>query len=154
MAKKKPLVITNGQVEQLQSGDRLDLSNSTAKTNGETVNMQKGAPVYVTGGNARLAQADAQSTVRVVGMADALTLAGDPMEVVTDGIFTATTGEWDLVTGQTGGLTEGAQYFLSAGTAGMMTTVAPTVDGEFVVPIGYAVSSTEFELQIGYPIKL
>ena len=105
MAVKKPLVITNGQIERLQAGDRIDLGNSASKTNntGNTINI--GTPVYVNGGNAIPAQANSQSTVKVAGLVDATTVDGDPLNVVTDGVFVATTAEWDAVTGQTGGLT-------------------------------------------------
>jgi hypothetical protein len=154
MAVKKPLVITNGQVEQLQSGDRLDLSRSVSKTNTTGSTILKCTPVYVNGGNANLAQADAQSTVRVAGLAVEEALDTDPVDVQTDGLIVAATAEWDAVTGQTGGLTEGADYWLSAATAGRLTTTAPTADGEFVAPVGHALSATEFEIEIGAPIKL
>jgi len=154
MAKRKPLVITNGQIERLQSGDRLDLANSATKQNdsGNTINIA--TPVYVSGNNVLPAQADAQSTVRVAGLADATTANGNPIEVVADGVFTATTGEWDAVTGQTGGLTPGADYWLSATTAGELTTTAPDADGEFVQRVGHALSATELEIEVGQPIKL
>ena len=38
----------------------------------------------------------------------------------------ATTAQWDAVAGTTGGLAFGANYFLSAGTAGLLTATAPT----------------------------
>lgn len=154
MAKRKPLVITNGQVERLQPGDRLDLANSATKTNasGSTINIA--SPVYITGANAELAQANAQSTVRVAGLAEATTVNGDPLEVVADGVFTATTGQWDAVTGETGGLTPGADYFLTATAAGELTQTAPDASGEFVVRVGHALSETEMEIEIAQPIKL
>jgi len=152
MALKKPLVITAGIVEQLQPGDRLDLSRSVTKTaNGALV---KATPVYVNGGNATPAQADSQPTVRVAGLVVETVADTDPVEVQTDGLFVATTAEWDAVTGGTGGLIEGAAYYLDPNTAGRITTTAPTIDGDFVVPVGTALSATEFEIEIGAPIKL
>lgn len=152
MAQKKPLVITNGQIEQLQSGDRLDLSRSVDKTaNGA---LPIATPVYVNGGNATKAQADAQPTVRVAGLVVATAADTDPVEVQTDGLFVATTGEWDVVTGDIGGLTEGADYYLDPDVAGQLTTTAATTDGDFVAPVGHALSTTEFEIEIGAPIKL
>ncbi|MHC4372126.1 MAG: hypothetical protein ACYSW8_31355 [Planctomycetota bacterium] len=151
---KKPLVITDGQIERLQSGDRLDLSNSVNKNNntGNTLNIAQ--PVYVNGVNIALAQADAQSTVRVAGLMQADTTNNAAGDVITGGVFEATTGEWDTVTGESGGLTAGADYFLSAATAGELTQNAPNSAGEFVVPVGHALSTTEFEIEIQPAIKL
>jgi len=154
MAKKKPLVITNGLIEQLQPGDRLDLSRSVSKVNNTGGTLNIATPVYVTGGNANPAQADTISTSRVSGFTTETVADTDPVDVQTDGLLIATTGEWDAVTGQTGGLTEGTTYYLSEATAGQMTVNAPTVDGDIVVPLGQALSSTEFEIEIGAPIKL
>ena len=155
MSKKKPLVITNGQIERLQSGDRLDLSNSATKQNntGNTINIA--TPVYVSGtSNAIMAQADSQNTVRVAGLAESTTNNGDPIEVISDGVFVATTGEWDAVTGDSGGLTPGSDYWLSAATAGELTTTAPDATGNFVQRVGHALSATELEIEVGQPIKL
>jgi hypothetical protein len=154
MAKNKPLVITAGQVEQLQPGDRLDLSNSATKINSTGSTLNKCTPVYVTGNNATPAQADAQATTRVAGLVAETTVNGDPVEVFTDGVFVATTGEWDAVTGQTGGLTVGADYWLSEATAGRLTTTAPDADGDFVARTGHALSPTELDVEIAQPIKL
>mgnify|MGYP006283583929 CR=1 FL=1 len=154
MATKKPLVITNGQIERLQSGDRIDLGNSSNRQNDSGNTINKCAPVYVTGNNANLAQADSQSTVRVAGLAEADTANGNVVTVITDNIFEATTGEWDTVTGETGGLTPGADYWLSATTAGQLTQNAPDADGEFVQKVGHALSTTELDIEIGQPVKL
>jgi len=154
MAKKKPLVLTNGQIERLQTGDRLDLSNSATKQNasGNTINIA--TPVYVSGLNVLPAQADAQSTVRVAGLAESTVATANPIEVIADGVLVATTVEWDAVTGETGGLTPGADYFLDETTAGALTQTAPDNAGDFVVRVGHALSSTEFEIEIAQPIKL
>jgi hypothetical protein len=155
MTVKKPLVITAGQIEQLQAGDRLDLSNSATKTNNTGNALVIGTPVYVNGANVLLARANAQSTIRVAGLvADVSAPDAGPVTVIVDGVVTATTGQWDTITGQTGGLTPGADYWLSAATAGKLVSTAPTTDGEFVVPVGHALSATEFELEVGRPVKL
>lgn len=154
MAKKKPLVITNGQIERLQAGDRLDLANSATKTNNSGATINIASPLYVSGNDVELAQANAQSTVRVAGLAEATTANGNNIEVVADGVFTATTGEWDAVTGETGGLTAGADYFLDPDNAGQLTQTAPDASGEFVVRVGHALSDTEMEIEIAQPIKL
>jgi hypothetical protein len=160
MALKKPLVISNGQIEQLQAGDTLDAPVSTSDAvqvqNGSASAIVIGTPVYVkAGGQADKAQANASGTVQVLGLcADVSAAAAANMNVQTDAILSATTTQWDAVAGGTGGLTPGAVYWLSAATAGKLTATAPTNAGEFVVRIGTAVSSTELEISIEAPIKL
>jgi hypothetical protein len=154
MAKQKPLVVVNGQIQRLQPGDQIDLSNSVAKNNDTGNTIPIGTPLLVSSGNAILAQADAQGTVRVAGLAAETANDSSPVEILADGILPATTGEWDTITGETGGLSEGLDYFLSATTKGRLTVNAPDAQGEFVVRIGYALSSTEMEIEIGQPIKL
>jgi len=155
MAIKKSLVITNGQIEQLQAGDRLDLGNTFTKNNANAGTITIGQPVYITSTDVDLAQANAQSTIRVAGLVyDTSVLTATPATVLVDGILTATTTQWDAVTGQSGGLTPGANYFLDPSTPGKLTLTAPTTVGQFVVRVGYAISSTEFEIEIGQPIKL
>jgi hypothetical protein len=151
MAIKKPLVITSGNVEQLQPGDRLDLERSVTKTaNGVLVIA---TPVYFQGGNATPALADNAVTTRVRGLSFAAADT-DPVEVQVDGIFEALATEWDAVTGQTGGLTEGETYYLDPTTAGRLTVTAPTAFGDYVAPVGTALSATELDIEIGAPIKL
>lgn len=154
MAVKKAIVITNGQLEQLQVGDTLDIGNTTTKTNNSGGAMVIGNVVYVNGVNALLARANAQATIRVAGLATGGAANASPVDILTDGILTATTGQWDAITGQVGGLTVGADYFLSAATAGLLTSTAPTTAGEFVLRVGHALSATEFEIEIQQPIKL
>ena len=153
MAKKKPLVLTDGQIEQLQSGDQIDLRNTIGRANDNAGAITIGQPVYATSGtNVDLAQADAQSTIRISGLVEDISIAAAATgNVVVDGLLTATTGQWDAVTGETGGLTPG-NYFLDAATAGNLTKTAPSTG--FVVRVGHALSSTELEIEIQQPIKL
>jgi hypothetical protein len=154
MAIKKPLVITAGQVERLQPGDKLDLADTVTKQNNTGDTLIVLTPVYVTGNNAVSAQADAQPTTRVAGFVAEESLDSTPVEIQISGLLTAITATWDLVTDETGGLTAGAQYYLSADNLGEITANAPTVFGDFVAPVGFALSETEFEIGIGAPIKL
>lgn len=156
MAIKKPLVITNGQIEQLQAGDQLENPNLLTRTNSNAGAIVIGQPVYADSGTTvDLAQADAQGTIRVVGLvADASIANAASGGILVDGVLTATTGEWDAVTGEVGGLTAGANYFLDAANPGELTQTAPTATGEFVVRVGHALSTTELEIEIQQPIKL
>lgn len=153
MAIKKPIVMTNGQLEQLQAGDSIDLGNTITKTNNTGGALVIGTPVYVSSGDAEPAQADAQGTIRVAGVVADISVAdGNPVNILVDGKLEATTTQWDAITGQTGGLTEGADYFLDEANPGQMKTTAPTTG--FVVRLGHALSTTEFEVEIQQPIKL
>ncbi len=155
MAVKKAIVLTGGQLEQLQAGDILDIGNIITKNNNSGGAMVIGQPVFVSGVNADLAQADAQGTIRVAGLvADISAADASPVNILTDSILEATTGQWDAVTGETGGLTPGANYFLDPDAPGMLTQTAPSVVGDFVVRVGHALSTTEFEIEVQQPIKL
>jgi hypothetical protein len=156
MALKKPIVLTNGQLEQLQSGDHIDLRNEVNRTNANAGTITIGQPVYATSGSAvDLARANAQGTIRVKGLVSDTSIATTASgQILIDSILVATTTQWDAVTGETGGLTPGANYFLDAATAGKMTQTAPTTAGEFVVRVGHALSATEFEIEVQQPIKL
>lgn len=160
MALKKPLVISNGQIEQLQSGDTLDAAItdqeiiSATNSNAGTINI--GEPVYVDGASSvDLARANASGTKNVIGLVASTSIsAAASGNILTDGILTASTGQWDAVTGGSGGLTAGARYYLSATTAGRLTTTAPTTVGQYVCPVGVALSTTEFRLDIDTDVLL
>ena len=111
MAVKKPLVITNGQIQQLQAGDTIEHPGILNRTNNNAGAIVIGQAVYVDGaGTVDLAQADAAGTKDVLGLVVDTTIAAAAAGgVITTGILTATTGEWDAVTGQVGGLTSGAK---------------------------------------------
>jgi len=155
MATKKPLVISNGIVQQLQSGDTLEAAQATVNvqtfTNGESsAALVIGTPVYVSAaGTVKRAQANALSTADVIGLWRAIsTAAAGSDQAVLDGVLVATTGQWDAVTGQSGGLTPGARYYLDPSTPGKLSTTAPTTTGQVVVGCGLAISTTEMEVDI------
>lgn len=159
MPLKKPLVLnTDGTYEQLQSGDTLDATVSVADevvlTNSSVSSISIGTPVYISAASAcQPSRANATGTAKVIGLVSATTIAASATGTVRkDGTLTATTGQWDTVTGQTGGLTPGSTYFLSAATVGLMTTTAPTTG--WVLPVGIALSTVDLEIQIGNSTKL
>jgi hypothetical protein len=161
MATKLPLVLgPNGKPQQLQSGDDINVpftgTNTIQRLNGETGSISKGRVCYISAGNTmRLAQANALATSNVEALVYAASIAnGASGQFATDGLLTATTGEWDAITGQTGGLTPGATYFLSAATAGGLTVTAPTTQGQCVVQIGTAHSATDLMIDIETEVLL
>lgn len=156
MAVRKPLVQVAGQVQQLQAGDSIEHPDLYTRVNNNAGAIIIGQPVYVDGaGSVDLAQADALATAEVLGLvADVSIAAAASGGIATDGKLTATTGQWDVVTGETGGLTPGAKYFLDAATPGMLTQTAPQTDGEVIAPVIKALSTTEAEINIEHTILL
>ena len=160
MASRKPLVINNGQIQQIQSGDVLDAVVSevdlVSLTNNNVGSIVIGMPVYSDAADGvDKSQANAVGTTEAIGLVKDVSIAAAASGYIqTDGVLTATTTQWDAVAGTTGGLTAGAIYFLSSGTAGELTETAPTTAGQFVLRIGKALSTTEMEISISQPIKL
>lgn len=116
-----------------------------------------GQPVYLYGssGHVKRAKADAIATARVHGLIFSTSIAISAWGLyATDNHLTATTAQWDAVTGESGGLTRKAVYYLSAATAGMLTTTPPSTVGQYVVEIGYAQTETMMVIGIKAPIGL
>ncbi len=143
-----PLIIKTGLEQQLGAEDFL-YGGSLFLVGG---NVTKCNPVYVSGaGTVAKAKADALATSKVVGLAS--TTFGIAGRIQTDGIVSATTAEWDAVTGGSGGLTAGSTYYLSAATAGNLTTTMPGINN-YVVAIGIALSACELKLGIQQPMEI
>ena len=68
------------------------------------------------------------------------------------GIVTATTTQWNAVTGGGSGLTPGAKYYLSGTTAGGLTTTVPSTN--YLIFMGTALSTTQLELADCVPVRL
>lgn len=160
MATRKPLVIVDGLLRQLASSDileaQLDEVDFIEADNDEIDAIVIGTPVYINGADTvKKALADAVGTSNVLGLVvDVSVAAGDPARVLTDGRLAATTAQWDVVTGEVGGLTAGSVYYLDPSTTGCLTTTAPTTDTEVVARVGKALSATIFEISINQQILL
>jgi len=151
MAVQKPLVIIAGQIQQIPAGDTLSAAASevdvVAKLNVNVGAIVIGTPVYPSSATeVDKAGAAAAGTRKVLGLVQSASIAsGASGFIQTDGVLTATTGQWDAVAGTTGGLAFGTIYYLSA-TAGLLTATAPSASGNYVCPVGIALSSTELEI--------
>lgn len=123
-------------------------------TNGEASDMVICRAVYVSGpGTVKLANANAFPTTNVVGLvAEASVASSASGSIAVAGVLEATTTQWDIVTGQTGGLTSGSTYFLSAATNGAITSTAP--GSGHIVPVGVAISPTKLRLGFGPIVAL
>lgn len=148
---KKPVVLTNGELEQLQAGDSITVNSLISQlTNDEASPITLGMVVYASdNGKVKKAQADAATTSKVIGVvADASIAASDPGNIITEGEISASTATWDALTGDSGGLTYGAPYFLSPTTAGSITKTPPTTGGTYAVQLGYALSDTTLKFHV------
>ncbi len=160
MATRKALVMNTGRIERLQSGDTLNADVAEIDlievNNGNAGTIDICQAVYIDGNDSvDLAKADAAGTMDMIGLVKDVTIVSSADGMVqTDGILAATTGQWDAVTGDTGGLTAGTVYYLDASTAGFITSTAPITVSQFVVQLGRAISTTEMEISICDPIKL
>ena len=128
-------------------------SDITAQTDGDVV---PGTPVYTTiGSRFDVADATALPAAKMVGLATTSTLAGNAADVQTQDVLTLTTGQWDAVTGQTGGLTSGSTYWLDGASAGLITTTPPaTPVSGYNVRVGVALTSVALDIKIRAPLKL
>lgn len=159
---KKPAVLdlTTGQLRDLAANETLDVTisqtNVRSLQNGETGALVICQAVYVSGnGTIKKAKADATATTGLFGIVyDSSVAAGATGVIATDGSLTATTAQWDVVTGDVGGLVAGTNYYLSDATAGSIAKVPPAASGSNVVRVGKAVSATVLELNIGEPYLL
>jgi hypothetical protein len=103
-------------------------------------------------GGFKKAIANADGTSKPIGVTAASVASAASGTIRTGGEISATTGEWDAVTGQTGGLTFNADYFLDNTTAGKLTTTAP--GSGYVVRVGRAISTTKMVIRIGERVQL
>ncbi|MFA5976507.1 MAG: hypothetical protein WC859_10150 [Elusimicrobiota bacterium] len=153
MAVQKPLVLIGGQIQQIPAGDTLSAASSevdvVSKVNGNAGTIVICTPVYPSSNTAvDKASAGASGTKKVLGLMQSASTASAASGLVqTDGVLTATTGQWDAVAGTTGGLTAGTIYYLSA-TAGLITATAPSTSGNYVCAVGLALSTTELDIDV------
>lgn len=148
MAIRKPLVLVNGQLQNLQAGDVIASYDIASQINDETSSLVIGTPVYndVADG-IKKAKADGSSTKDVIGLVfDVTALSGAAVNVLLSGVLKATTAQWDTAFGTSGGLTPKTRYFLSDAAAGNGAGTVPSAGGSYVVELGIAISSTELLL--------
>ena len=165
MTIRSPLVLGNdGLPQQLQSGDSIAAPINTpsirAVANGEaSASLAFGMPVYASAADTvKRAQANAKSTGTVIGLVfDSSIASAANGNIAESGVLIGTVAQWDAaVTGETGGLTFNALYFLDSANVGKLTTTVPSGAGTGVVntKVGRAISTTELELDIRDPILL
>jgi hypothetical protein len=103
-----------------------------------------GTPVYpnANGTHFTSANAAAAATAAVVGLLTKATVVGGPVSYRDRGLLKLTAAQWDaLITGESGGLTPGVLYYLSAAAAGKLVTALPTGSSSGVL-VGKAITAT------------
>lgn len=145
-------VDTYGRVTAGSASASSNLAITLTNNQGSTINI--GQVVYsFSADNVRLGIASGSGSKGAIGLVGDTTIANSASgSIITHGVLSATTGQWDAVTGQTGGLTSGALYYLDNATAGAMSTTAPA--SGWVICIGRALSTTKFLINIGESVKL
>jgi hypothetical protein len=114
--------------------------------------LTRGTPVAKFGGKLYRATCAAPYN-EVVGLVyDDQILQGQVGRVQSGGPLVLTIPEWEAATGIPGGLAAEQTYYLTP--TGGMTPFKPSSSGEFIAPVGYAVSTTEFLIELGSQIRL
>ncbi len=101
----------------------------------------------------RKARANDMTTTVVVGLILGISVwVPTKRPLISNGHVELSTDAWDEITGQTGGLTPGAVYYLSSGTAGQLTTTPPSAPNTFITQVGVALENSVLLVQIGAPV--
>ena len=152
-------VDTNNSIRRIASD--VDINNLLSISQAIVVNNTTsefifGQPLYgVIGAQADLAVATDATKKDVLGLVfdPIINNNGNSGKIAVLGKITGTTEQWDLVTGQTGGLTPNAKYFLDV-IAGNITASPPFDTAKYLCPVGQALSATIMSVKIGQTILL
>lgn len=122
-----------------QTGGKLVVRCAT----GEAITT--GQAVYLDAPTGNIFKAIANATVdeaTVLGFTQENTLIGATTDILVGGVLS------------TSGLSPGSPYFLSAASAGSITTTPPSTAGQFVTRVGEAGASTQLAVRPDLPIQL
>lgn len=146
-------VDTYGRVTAGSTSSSTTLTDNFTNANAGTIVIGRAVYATTTTDRVDLAIANSATAAQVIGLVAATSIANLASgSIAFAGVMAATTGQWDVVTGQTGGLTAGAMYFLDNVTAGKFTTTAPTTG--YVSTIGRALSTTKIALRFDPTVQL
>lgn len=90
----------------------------------QVVPLDVGCPVYFDGSVWQKAKAD---NVNTLASGVVRSVNGNDYEIMFGGKLVLTSGQWDIVTGGSGGLTPGTAYYVSETTAGQLVASAPSI---------------------------
>lgn len=144
MAVLKPIVLKNGELQQLQPGDSIGETQLISLVNDDSAAMAIGEVAYISSAGAvEKARADALATTEAFYFATQAIASSAAGYFQSSGVLSGLAG-----------LTAGATYYLSPTTAGLITVTPVSATGQYNVRLGKAVSATEFEIRIERPILL
>jgi hypothetical protein len=158
---RKPLVFDdNKNIQQLQPGDII----AATVSGGDNYPMLNSSGGTIIAGSAvscntalgHIVKADGQSSAtvaqaRVMGLLLETAAAAETKTVMQAGNMVLSTGEWDILTGDSGGLVLGP-YYLDTGIPGVITSSPPSTG--YVVKIGEGIKDDTMFINIEQPIKL
>lgn len=116
-----------------------------------TINAGQPVKIHSSGSGVVLAQADVYGN-RCEGLAAASITAGSTGYIITHGVITIS--NWSVPTGGSATLTAGTQWFLAAGSAGLIATSPPTGASNIIQYVGRQVTSTSLLIQVARPIQI
>lgn len=153
MAQRQPLTIVAGQIEQVQAGD--NFGNRIIRNNASGTTAVRGQPVISDGdGSFDLANRASVANAKVIGLlAQGSVGNGSDGTIQVDGMFEASTTQWDAVTGGSGGLVAETYYYLGL-TDGTLTSTPPSTAGEVYILVGIALNTILMRIVIGPQILL
>lgn len=126
----------------------LELENENAST------ILKCQPVYLSNsGMVDLALADTNNlqTAQVIGLVKDISInSGDTGAIQTGGELSATTLQWDVVTGDTGGLVPNRLYWVSTTEPGKLNKFSPKTYRDPLCMVGQAISATKLAVNIEF----
>lgn len=109
-------------------------------------NGAAGQVIIATGsGLWELANAGISATSRAYGLLLSPMVLGAEGQAVNSGQLELATAQWDAITGGSGGLTPGSDYFLSDTTDGNITLAPPGT----AILVGRSITSTRMAVQLG-----
>jgi hypothetical protein len=108
-------------------------------------NINQGEALYARASDGKVGRAIANDTfdkATVIGFSQTTRLSGELVRVVIVGVTPSS------------GLSPGETYYLSATSAGAITSTPPSTAGHYVTRVGEAVNSAELAVQLELPILL
>lgn len=108
--------------------------------NGEVTPIVPGTPIALSGVFAIRGIASSQALAGIVGVVSVGAGPTLPVTAIPGGPLELTHAEWDLVTGDVGGLVAGATYYLGL-ASGNLTTTPPSATGDLIAVLGTALDT-------------
>jgi len=117
--------------------------------NGDSVTLVPGMPVSAGITDGSVVRGNATSVVNssIFGLISVGADVTLPVLIQSESALVLTPTQWDIVTGDSGGLISGARYYLDV-QPGKITTTPPSAPGSSITAIGRALSSTAMVLHI------